>query len=84
MFPAQTATTPGKRWKLKPPRYTEDEISESMEFWGEWPTMDDKLDAEALKKGLESSGLNVQVIDEHPDFSKLKFWGDFPTEGSES
>ncbi len=55
-----------------------------MEFGGEWPTMDDKLDAEALKKGLESSGLNVQVIDEHPDFSKLKFWGDFPTEGSES
>jgi len=47
-----------------------------MEFLGEWPTMDDKLDAEALKKGLEASGLNVQVIDEHTDFSKLPSLGD--------
>ena len=44
----------------------------------------DKLDTMELIEGLEASGLNVQTIDEHPDFSKLKFWGDFPTEGSES
>lgn len=61
------------------PRYSEDEISESMEFWGAWPEMEkvsDELDAEALKKGLEASGLNVQVIDENTDFSKLEFLGD--------
>jgi len=56
-----------------PRSYTENEISEAMEFWGEWPEMGalDKLDAQALKEGLEASGLNLQVIDENTDFSKL-------------
>lgn len=36
-----------ERMEAETPRYTEDEISESMEFWGSWPEMD-KLDTQAL------------------------------------
>ena len=50
-----------------------------------WPTMEepsDQLDAQALKEGLEASGLNVQVIDEHTDFSKLPSLGALPCSAS--
>jgi len=44
----------------------------------------DQLDTMELIQGLQSSGLNVQTIDEHTDFNTLKFWDHFPTERSDS
>lgn len=44
----------------------------------------DQMDTMELIEMLEKSGLNVFALTENTDFSKLKFWDHFPTEGSKS